>query len=115
MGPCPLNKFSSTLAWANGNLFLFFALSFWPKDDGPAGHICNGRFLSLEDNYDSCNGVALNNTEMVTFKEYAEIQWGLDTIGLNLGSFIQLCAPALLGLLVLGAVHILWRKPYSLV
>lgn len=109
-----LDKTSSTLSWANGNLFFFFVLSFWPQNDGPSGYLCGGQFFSLDEFSGNCNGVALQYTDIMSFKEYLEIQWGLDTIASNLASFVQYCAPALLGLFVLGVVHVLWRKPSSL-
>ena len=109
-----LDRASSVLAWANGNLFFFFILSFWPQNDGTAGYLCNGRFLALDEGYTTCNGVAFNAAEMMSFTEYLEVQWGLDTLAHNLASFFQFSAPAIVGLLVLGTVHVLWRKPYSL-
>jgi len=109
-----LNKAASLLAWVNGNLFAFFILCFWPFRDEATGYLCNGQFLPLDEGYETCNGVVFKAAEMMSFKEYLEVQWGLDTLAHNLASFIQFSAPAILGLLVLGAVHILWRKPHSL-
>lgn len=109
-----LNKTSSLLSWANGNFLLFFLMSFWPMGDGPHGYLCNGQFVSLDYAFGGCNGLEYNYRDMISYKTFLKTQWGLDSVAKRLADFIQFSLPASLGLLILGIIHVLWRKPYSI-
>ena len=70
------DELPSLISWANGNFFLVFLITLFPKtDDAPEGFECNGEFR--DNSWSACNGTEIPYSEYITWDEFLYEFYGI--------------------------------------